>query len=238
MQQFNKAIALQFWCSLEQLVPSDPTQMTQQSLSTGRIHFSDTDTVLPWLNPEILNNRSGLPRSRRGEPPNYDYQVFLGTFPTQHALSSVQSLFELKDSDFERLTLAIDAASCFASVGIGSDGFFIADSLIFSTIPWAIQQWEEILMTGIQPDLNNWAAQYQKTVAELREHYADWLRVRKETNRKVTVNDLKNLLKRVQRDCWQPGSFLSLACYTVQPANLRCSNSGRNTSNNYFLQSL
>lgn len=217
MQKLNKAIVLQFWCVLEQLTPLDLTQTIQQSQYTDKIHFSDTDSGLPWLNPEILYHLFKLPNSEKKKPQKYTYQVFLGIFQMQCAFDFLQSLLEPEKDYFENLTLAIDASSCIASVLIDSDGFFVADSLLFSRVPWAIKQLEEIFTSGLQPELNALTAQYQRTVADLNEHFADWLQVRAQTNRRVTVNDLKNLLKRVQCDCWQPDNFTSLACYTVKP---------------------
>ena len=118
----NRSSAVtQFWYMLEQLTPFDLTGATKNEKFKAEILNTEEDLKLPWLNPEMLTQQFKLPASKNGKPQEYDYQVYLGVFPSVSVTEFIQSLPKDADVGFEE-TFPTRGDSCYASFKIGADG--------------------------------------------------------------------------------------------------------------------
>jgi len=234
----NQAIVPKFWYLLEQLIPFDADRMLETAKHTGIIRSKDADSTLPWLHPAILQQRFKLPVTKNGQAVNYSYRLFLGVFPLPLVFDYLKSLPKSGENYFEDLISASKGNSCFASVSIDSNGFLVDDSLVYSTVPWAIQEIAAVFSQSGSLNLDHWLKRYEAHSTRIQEEFSAWVKEKVEVEQPTTVQQLVELFKLIRRDQWQPQKFTCLAYYSVQRSDRKPDDAMQDILNSFYLRDL
>jgi hypothetical protein len=237
----SQSAITQFWYMLEQLILFDLTNMVKKLKKAdrnARILVTEEDRDLPWLNPDVLAERFDLSAHKNGKIQRYDYQVYLGAFPSKSVTDFIQSLPKRTSIGFEDVVSDRKSNSCYVSFKIDADGLLVDGSLTCSAAPWALKRIGEMLTSQKQLDLDTWTEDFHKHIAHLQTEFSDRAQANIAANRKTTIAELQGLLDLVCKDIWKPKESIHLGHYVIQRADRQNDETVSNIINSFYLNDL
>jgi superfamily I DNA and RNA helicase len=237
-QQVSQAAIPQFWYMLEQLNLFDLKGAIGQENYKAKIPVTQRDHNLPWLNPDILTQEFRLVSPTAEKPQQYEYQVYLGIFPTASVTKYIKSLPKQTQIGFEDLGTPKSSDSCYASIKINADGLLIEESLQCAAAPWALKQIGETLAGKKKISIDTWTEDFNDHVTDLQERFSDKAAAYAAAERKFTVADLQTLLDLVTKNLWQPEGMSDLGYYVIKDGNGRTDDGASDIINSFYLDDL
>jgi tetratricopeptide (TPR) repeat protein/predicted ATPase len=233
----DRAAIPQFWYVLEQLTLFNLDGAVENESYKEEISASLLDSSLPWLNPGILTQKFKIGSVSDNKSQQQDYQIYLGIFSSSSVTDFIKSLPKQAKVGFQDDVSQKPNRSCYASIKIDSNGLLVGESLQCAAAPWALNEIGEILAGRKQGNIATWTEDFDRHVNKLKELFCNRAAAFTESEHKVTVADLQQLLNEIVKDSWCPKE-LSLGYYVIKKAGGKTDDGSSDIINSYFLDEL
>lgn len=192
---------------------------------------------MPWLNPEILTQKFKIGSVSDDKSQKQEYQIYLGIFSSSSVTDFIKSLPKQAKVGFQDDVSQKPNRSCYASIKIDSNGLLVGESLQCAAAPWALNEIGKILAGRKQGNISTWTEDFDRHINKLQELFSNRAAAFAESEHKVTVADLQQLLNEIVKDLWCP-SELSLGYYVIKNAGGKSDDGASDIINSYFLDEL
>jgi tetratricopeptide (TPR) repeat protein len=222
---------------LEQLTLFNLEGAVQNESYKEEIPASLLDSSLPWINPAILTQKFKIGSASDDKSQKQEYQIYLGTFSSSSVTDFIKLLPKQAKVGFQDDVSPKPNRSCYASIKIDSNGLLVAESLQCAAAPWALNEIGEILAGRKQSNIATWTENFDHHVNKLQELFRNRAAAFAESEHKVTVADLQQLLNEFVKDLWCPNE-LSLGYYVIKATSGKSDDGASDIINSYFLDEL